>query len=111
MTDHVQRERNLKVYVRLRSDRSVSSPTIFRKLSSNDLVCEEPGQPPVDVHVDGVFADSASQRDLFDEVFTPLLESCIANRSDACAILYGDKSSGKSFTLFGEGHADSRGVV
>jgi len=59
---------------------------------------------------DHVLPASASQRDLFDSVAAPIARGTL-DGFNGTILTYGQTGSGKSFTCFGEGDGDARGLV
>ena len=65
---------------------------------------------PLSYVFDHVLPASASQRDLFDSVAAPIARGTL-DGFNGTILTYGQTGSGKSFTCFGEGDGEARGLV
>jgi hypothetical protein len=59
--------------------------------------------------VDYFFNDDSSQKDVYETVAKPIVDSCLEGYS-GLILAYGQTSSGKTFTMRGTEH-DSRGIM
>lgn len=101
---------NTEVLVRIRPPNKNEQESQMALRSRNSNVCEvRANSTPVSFQFDRVFGPSTTQEELF-KALMPIVNGVI-NGISGTVLAYGQTGSGKSYSMMGDGEAETRGMI